>query len=285
MIVSVTHTFGRFAVALINTYDGRLLLSETTVGAGAQILLLAFLGTAIGLGPAGWLTGLAFAARHLGRPRPRPAAHPDPHLRPRQPRHPRPGDPGRRGDRPGRRLLRELAAGLAVRRPDGRGADPRRRRRPGRPPHGHLDRAGRPLRHGGRRVPDPGAQRVRLHVAGPVGAADRRHAVRLRRRGPGHAVAERLRSRTAWPARRSPRSRASSCWSPPPACCRTRCGFALVALALGSLVWSFGRDIAWLFLNREGRDEPTTATATVTETVTVTVVAPAERRTAELVTS
>lgn len=53
--------FERFAVALINTYDGRLLLSETTVGAGAQVLLLAFLGTAIGLGPAGWLTGLAFA--------------------------------------------------------------------------------------------------------------------------------------------------------------------------------------------------------------------------------
>ncbi|MGW0705321.1 CDP-alcohol phosphatidyltransferase family protein [Streptomyces sp. NPDC002643] len=48
-------------MALINTYDGRLLLSETTVGAGAQVLLLAFLGTAIGLGPAGWLTGLAFA--------------------------------------------------------------------------------------------------------------------------------------------------------------------------------------------------------------------------------
>ncbi|EKX64649.1 CDP-alcohol phosphatidyltransferase family protein [Streptomyces ipomoeae] len=47
-------------MALINTYDGRLLLSETTVGAGAQVLLLAFLGTAIGLGPAGWLTGLAF---------------------------------------------------------------------------------------------------------------------------------------------------------------------------------------------------------------------------------
>ncbi|GGU85145.1 membrane protein [Streptomyces filipinensis] len=31
------------------------------MGAGVQLLLLALLGTAIGMGPAGWLTGLAFA--------------------------------------------------------------------------------------------------------------------------------------------------------------------------------------------------------------------------------
>ncbi|WP_414495982.1 CDP-alcohol phosphatidyltransferase family protein [Streptomyces sp. CRN 30] len=36
------------------------LLRETTAGAGAQLLLLALLGGAIGLGPAGWLTGAAF---------------------------------------------------------------------------------------------------------------------------------------------------------------------------------------------------------------------------------
>ncbi|MFF3244913.1 CDP-alcohol phosphatidyltransferase family protein [Streptomyces sp. NPDC002870] len=48
-------------MALNNTYDRRLLRQETAVGAGAQVLLLALLGTAIGLGPAGWLTGLAFA--------------------------------------------------------------------------------------------------------------------------------------------------------------------------------------------------------------------------------
>ncbi|MET8178205.1 CDP-alcohol phosphatidyltransferase family protein [Streptomyces sp. NPDC005336] len=48
-------------MALNNTYNTRLLLHETAVGAGAQILLLALLGTAIGLGPVGWLTGLAFA--------------------------------------------------------------------------------------------------------------------------------------------------------------------------------------------------------------------------------
>ena len=61
-------------------------------------------------------------------------------------------------------------------------------------------------------------------------------------------------------------------------------GFGLVALALGSLLWSFGRDIGWLFRHREGRNVPT-APAAVNETVTVAVMAPAERRTAELVSS
>ncbi|MFH9405085.1 CDP-alcohol phosphatidyltransferase family protein [Streptomyces sp. NPDC017638] len=43
-------------MALNNTYDARL-RRETAVGAGGQVLLMALLG----LGPAGWLTGLAFA--------------------------------------------------------------------------------------------------------------------------------------------------------------------------------------------------------------------------------
>ena len=47
-------------MALNNTYDARL-QQETAVGAGIQLLLLALLGSAIGMGPAGWLTGLAFA--------------------------------------------------------------------------------------------------------------------------------------------------------------------------------------------------------------------------------
>ncbi|WP_369231799.1 CDP-alcohol phosphatidyltransferase family protein [Streptomyces sp. R21] len=48
-------------MALNNTYDARLFHQETAAGAGAQLLLLALLGTAIGMGPAGWLTGVAFA--------------------------------------------------------------------------------------------------------------------------------------------------------------------------------------------------------------------------------
>jgi phosphatidylglycerophosphate synthase len=48
-------------VALNNTYGARPVQQETAVGAGIQLLLLALLGTAIGMGPAGWLTGLVFA--------------------------------------------------------------------------------------------------------------------------------------------------------------------------------------------------------------------------------
>ncbi|MGW6291128.1 CDP-alcohol phosphatidyltransferase family protein [Streptomyces sp. NPDC055058] len=48
-------------MALNNSYDARLVQQETAVGAGVQILLLVLLGSAIGMGPAGWLTGLAFA--------------------------------------------------------------------------------------------------------------------------------------------------------------------------------------------------------------------------------
>ncbi|WP_329222495.1 CDP-alcohol phosphatidyltransferase family protein [Streptomyces sp. NBC_01485] len=48
-------------MALNNTYGARPVQQETAVGAGVQILLLALLGTAIGMGPAGWVTGLVFA--------------------------------------------------------------------------------------------------------------------------------------------------------------------------------------------------------------------------------
>jgi phosphatidylglycerophosphate synthase len=48
-------------VALNNTIDLRLPQQETIVGAGVQLLVLALLGSAIGMGPAGWLTGLVFA--------------------------------------------------------------------------------------------------------------------------------------------------------------------------------------------------------------------------------
>ncbi|MFJ4834623.1 CDP-alcohol phosphatidyltransferase family protein [Streptomyces sp. NPDC088747] len=65
-------------MALNNTYDLRLPQQETIVGAGIQLLVLALLGSAIGMGPAGWLTGLAFAFatwavlnRALRRARPR----------------------------------------------------------------------------------------------------------------------------------------------------------------------------------------------------------------------
>ncbi|MFG3171914.1 CDP-alcohol phosphatidyltransferase family protein [Streptomyces sp. NPDC048200] len=65
-------------MALNNTYGARLPQQETMVGAGVQLLLLVLLGTVIGMGPAGWLSGLAFGiatwavlTRALRRTRPR----------------------------------------------------------------------------------------------------------------------------------------------------------------------------------------------------------------------
>lgn len=49
-------------VALNHTDNARLLRQETAAGAGVQVLLLTLLGASLDLGPAGWLTGLAFAA-------------------------------------------------------------------------------------------------------------------------------------------------------------------------------------------------------------------------------
>ncbi|MBQ0984950.1 CDP-alcohol phosphatidyltransferase family protein [Streptomyces sp. F63] len=49
-------------MALSDLCETRLLRQETTAGAGAQILLLVLLDTAVGLGLAGWLAGLAVTA-------------------------------------------------------------------------------------------------------------------------------------------------------------------------------------------------------------------------------
>ncbi|MEG3626618.1 CDP-alcohol phosphatidyltransferase family protein [Streptomyces poriticola] len=65
-------------MALNNSYVASPVQQETAVGAAAQVLLLVLLGTAAGMGPAGWLTGLVFAfatwavlSRALHRTRPR----------------------------------------------------------------------------------------------------------------------------------------------------------------------------------------------------------------------
>ncbi|MEU6477197.1 CDP-alcohol phosphatidyltransferase family protein [Streptomyces sp. NPDC047017] len=65
-------------MALNDTYEARFVQQEPAVGAGAQLLLLALLGTAVGMGPAGWAAGLACAvgtwavlSRALARSRPR----------------------------------------------------------------------------------------------------------------------------------------------------------------------------------------------------------------------
>ncbi|WP_405694185.1 CDP-alcohol phosphatidyltransferase family protein [Streptomyces coelicoflavus] len=72
-LINLNHTDDAYDVCA-----ARSVQQETAVGAGAQLVLLALLGTAIGIGTAGWLTGLAFAfaswavlSRALHRSRPR----------------------------------------------------------------------------------------------------------------------------------------------------------------------------------------------------------------------
>ncbi|HET6855871.1 MAG TPA: CDP-alcohol phosphatidyltransferase family protein [Streptomyces sp.] len=47
-------------MALSEAYGGRLLRHEPSVGAGAQILVLLLFAVGFGLGPTGWLTGIVF---------------------------------------------------------------------------------------------------------------------------------------------------------------------------------------------------------------------------------
>ncbi|MEN8651921.1 CDP-alcohol phosphatidyltransferase family protein [Streptomyces sp. 21So2-11] len=47
-------------MALSEVYGGRLLRHEPSVGAGAQILVLTLFAIGFGLGPTGWLTGIVF---------------------------------------------------------------------------------------------------------------------------------------------------------------------------------------------------------------------------------
>ena len=112
-------------------------------------------------------------------PRPRP-------VRPRPARAGRPGhaDPGharRRRDRPGRGRVRPIGVGADAGRARRCRSRPRRRRRLGRPPYGNRVGTRRAVRHGGRRIPDLGAQRVRRPYGRWLGARDRRRALRVRR--------------------------------------------------------------------------------------------------------
>ncbi len=178
-------------------------------GAAGQTLLLVLLGMTTGLGAAGWLTGLGFTACCLGRPHTCTGPGGQQALRSRQRRHPGPHDARRGCGRAGRRLLREPTAGRGPGRARHGGADPRCGRRPGRPAHRDGVLPGGALRHGSRRLPHSGAQRPRRHVAGRLGAADRRHALRIRRGGPATAVVAWAPYVRAWPARRWPPCRGS----------------------------------------------------------------------------
>ena len=185
--------------------------STPTVGLGAGRLVA-------GLG-CGRRRHLVVLARWPARGARRPRAG--------QPGHAGPGRAGRRGRRAGRGRRSRHAPSSPLWRSRGR-AGPRRRRRPGGPAHAARSRARRPLRHGGRRVPDPGAERatspapsaagcwrsvlaryafVARRLAGAVAARAGAAALLAQggRRDPGHRADRRGRRR---PAARGDRARA-----------------------------------------------------------------------------
>jgi phosphatidylglycerophosphate synthase len=275
-------------VALINTYDGRLLLSETTVGAGAQVLLLAYLGTAIGLGPAGWLTGLAFGLatwavlnRALLRTRTRTFG------------------PANRVTL-GRAILVGAVTALVA---DSFESSPPVSLFVGLTAvalildgvDGKVARRTNTSTALGARFDMEVDAFLILVLSVYVSMAMGPWVLLIGLMRYVFVVAAKV---MPWLNNSLPHSMARKTVAAvqgvfllvaASGLLPYAAGFGLVALALGSLLWSFGRDIAWLFRNREGRDALTTATATVTERVTVavsvSVEAPAERRAAELVTS
>ncbi|GAB2917277.1 MULTISPECIES: CDP-alcohol phosphatidyltransferase family protein [Streptomyces] len=272
-------------MALNNTYDGRLVLSETAVGAGAQVLLLAFLGTAIGLGPAGWLTGLAFAFatwavlnRALLRTRPRSFG---PANRVTLGRAVLVGAvtalvaDSFQSSPPVSLFVGLTAVALILDGVDGKVAR----------------RTGTSTALGARFDMEVDAFLILvLSVYVSMSLGPWVLLIGLMRYG-FVAAAKAM----PWLNGSLPHSMARKTVAAiqgvfllvaASGLLPYAANLVVVAVALGSLVWSFGRDVAWLYRNREGRG---TATATVTVpervTVAVTVGAGAERRDAELVSS
>src|SRR5204863_322176 len=126
--------------------------------------------------------------RHLRRAEPRPRPLGCGRTGPGRPGDARPVHVGRLRHRPGRGLVPPHRTGGPAGRARDRGAVPRLGGRPGGPPHRYRHRAGCPLRHGGRRVPAAGVERVRGGHGRGVGAVDRADAVRVRARDVGPAL-------------------------------------------------------------------------------------------------
>ena len=108
------------------------------------------------------------------------------------------------------------------------------------------------VRHGGRRLPHPRAQRRGRPGRRLVGPGHRVRPVRVAARRAGVALAAGRRSRRATGARWSPRSRASRSRSSSPGCCRPRWRWSSF-LALLLLAESFGRDLVWLTRRNRSR--------------------------------
>ncbi len=169
---------------------------------------------------------------------------------PGQPGHPHPGTALARGGADGRRGARGGRPRLPAGGYDGPGAGAGLGRRAGGPTHGHGDRVRCALRHGGRRVPDPGAQRVRRPLVRPVGAGDRARPLRAARRRAGLAVAAPPRACRGTGARWWPRSRA---WCSPPLRPTVLPHYLAAVALVGALLLlaeSFGRDVLYLSRSR-----------------------------------
>ena len=151
------------------------------IGLSALLALLAALAATTGLGAAGWLVGIgcglagsALLVRAMAR---RSLARLGPADRVTLTRAVLVGGVAALTADSVSRPVPVPATGDA----GGRGAGAGRRRRLGGPPDRYRLGVRRPLRHGGRRVPDPGAQLLRRRPARAVGAADRAGPLRLRR--------------------------------------------------------------------------------------------------------
>ena len=124
-----------------------------------------------------------------------------------------------------------------------------RGRRSGGAPDEHGDRPRGPVRHGDRRVPGPGAQRLRRPDRRAGRPGHRSDALRVRRRERSVAVAAgplptRYSAKVVAAIQGIVLVLAASGLVP----VHTAAG--LVAIALGLLVWSFGHDVGWLWRRR-----------------------------------
>ena len=110
----------------------------------------------------------------------------------------------------------------------------------------------RPLRRGGRRVPDARAQRARRAVVRRLGAGDRRGPLRVRAAGWVLPWLRRRLPSRYW--RKVVTAVQGSSWSSrPPTCCPAAPTYVALAVALALLAESFGRDVLWLVRHRRDR--------------------------------
>ena len=242
----------------IQTYGGRVRtvhVGPLTVLPGVAGLLAA-LDVTVGLGVPALVAGAVLAIVAVAGARARPAPRGPGPAGAGQRRHPGPRRPGRGGHRARRAVVERRRAPRPARRAQLGRPGPRPRRRPAGPDPGHGHRAGRGVRHGDRRLPDPRAERVRRPRRGGVGAADRPGALPPAARrllsGPGSAdPSRRVRGPRSWPPSKGVVLVVAAAEVLP-----TGGAQVLLAVALALLVESFGRQVVTLWRHRHEQQVP-----------------------------